>query len=147
MAEANWAEHARMQAAKQWERASAEMGKNVTDALVEYANPQPGEHVLDVACGTGAPSLKVARRVGPSGNVVATDLSDEPLKIAAERARERRLNNIRFERADVHQLPYPDSFFDLITCRFGAMFFKDLPQALSEMKRVLKPGGRVALAA
>src|SRR5947209_158455 len=126
MADANWATHARMQASQRWERASAEMGRHVTDALVSYAAPKAGERVLDVACGTGAPSLKVARRVGTTGSVVATDISEEPLKIAAERAKERGLTNIRFERVDVHQLPYPDAEFDLITCRFGAMFFADL---------------------
>jgi ubiquinone/menaquinone biosynthesis C-methylase UbiE len=145
--ETNWAEHARIQAAQRWERASAEMGKDVTNALVEYADPQPGERVLDVACGTGAPSLKVARRVGAAGNVVATDLSEEPLKIAAERAKERGLANIRFERADVHALPYADGEFDLVTCRFGVMFFADLAKALAEIRRVLTPGGRVAFAA
>jgi len=147
MADANWATHARMQASQRWERPSAQMGKHVTDALVDYAAPIPGERVLDVACGTGAPSLKVARQVGPAGSVVATDLSEEPLKIAAERASERGLSNIRFERADVHELPYADAEFDLVTCRFGVMFFRDLPRALGEIRRVLKPGGRVALAA
>jgi ubiquinone/menaquinone biosynthesis C-methylase UbiE len=147
MSDANWATHARMQASQRWERASAVMGKDVTDALVAYADPQPGERVLDVACGTGAPSLKVARKVEPGGSVVATDLSEEPLKIAATRAVERSLTNIRFERADVHHLPYGDDEFDLITCRYGVMFFRDLPKALRELRRVLKPGGRVAFAA
>ena len=147
MSEANWAEHARTQAATRWERPSAEMGKNVTDALVEFADPRPGERVFDVACGTGAPSLKVARRVGPSGLVVATDLNEEPLKIAAQRAKERGLQNMRFERADVHSLPYGEKEFDLVTSRFGVMFFADLPRALGEIRRVLKPGGRVAFAA
>ena len=147
MSSTDWAAHARMQASQRWERASAEMGKHVTDALVEYANPQPGERVLDVACGTGAPSLKVACAVEATGRVVATDLSEEPLKIAAERAKERGLTNIRFERADVHELPYSEGEFDLITCRYGAMFFRDLPRALREMRRVLRPGGRVAFAA
>jgi ubiquinone/menaquinone biosynthesis C-methylase UbiE len=136
-----------LQAAARWERPSAEMGKHVTDALVEYANPQPGERVLDIACGTGAPSLKIARRVGASGSVLATDLSGEPLKIAAERARERGLTNIQFQQADVHVLALPADQFDLVTCRFGVMFFADLPRALAEMKRVLRPGGRVAFAA
>src|SRR5690242_10168881 len=109
MTDPNWATHARMQASQRWERPSAEMGRYVTDALVDYAGPKPGERVLDIACGTGAPSLKVARRVGPAGTVVATDVSEEPLKIAAERAQERGLTNIRFECADVHALPYADS--------------------------------------
>ena len=147
MNDPNWAAHARMQASQRWERPSAEMGKHVTDALVDYAAPKSGERVLDVACGTGAPSLKVARRVGATGSVVATDVSEEPLKIAAERAKERGLTNIRFECADVHQLGYRDAEFDLITCRFGVMFFSDLSRALKEMRRVLKPGGRVAFAA
>lgn len=136
-----------MQAAARWERASAEMGKGVTDALVDYAAPQLGERVLDLACGTGAPSLKVARRVGPTGHVIATDLSEEPLKIAAERARERKLENIEFRHADAHALPFSDNDFDLITCRFGVMFFADLPRTLVEMRRVLRSGGRVAFAA
>lgn len=123
------------------------MGKGVTDALVEYADPHPGERALDLACGTGAPSLKVARRVGPKGHVIATDLSEEPLKIAGERARERNLANLEFRQADAHALPFSVSEFDLITCRFGVMFFADLPRALGEMKRVLRPGGRVAFAA
>src|SRR3954470_18041401 len=147
MSDANWAAHARMQASQRWERASAVMGKHVTEALVEYAAPQPGERVLDVACGTGAPSLKIARKVATRGSVVATDVSEEPIKIAAQRAAERNLTNIRFERADVHQLPYADNEFDLITCRYGVMFFSALPQALRELRRVLKPGGRVAFAA
>lgn len=147
MAETNWSAHARVQAAARWERPSAEMGKHVTDALVEYANPQPGARVLDVACGTGAPSLKVARHVGTGGSVVATDLSLEPLKIAAERARKRGLSNIEFRQADVHALPFGDDEFDLVTCRFGVMFFSDLPRALGEIRRVLRPGGRVAFAA
>lgn len=147
MSEANWAEHARIQAAARWERPSAEMGKHVTNALVEFANPQPGERVLDIASGTGAPSLKVARKVAPSGLVVATDINEEPLKIAAARAKERGLENMRFERADVHSLAYDDNDFDLVTCRFGVMFFADLPHALAEIHRVLKPGGRVAFAA
>lgn len=146
MAETNWSDHARVQASQKWERPSAEMGKHATSALVEYAAPQPRERVLDVACGSGAPSLQVARRVGAEGFVVATDLNEEPLKIAAQRARERSITNIRFERADVHALPYADDEFDLITCRFGVMFFADLPRALRELRRVLKPGGRVAFA-
>ena len=143
----NWADHARVQASQRWERPSAEMGKHVTNALVAYAAPQAGERVLDVACGTGAPSLQVARRVGATGSVVATDLNEEPLKIAAERARGRGITNIRFEPADVHALPYCEGEFDLITCRFGVMFFADLPKALRELRRVLKAGGRIAFAA
>jgi ubiquinone/menaquinone biosynthesis C-methylase UbiE len=143
----DWATHARMNAAKRWERPSAEMGRGATDAIVELARPQPGMRVLDVASGTGAPALQLARRVVPGGHVTATDLSPEPLNIAAQRARERGLTNLRFEVADVHKLPFPDANFDLVTSRMGVMFFSDLPRALAEMRRVLRPGGRVALLA
>lgn len=143
----DWATHARMNAAKRWERPSAEMGRGATDAIVEFARPRPGMRVLDVASGTGAPALQLARRVLPTGHVTATDLSPEPLKIAAERAQERALANIEFKIADAHQLPFDDASFDLVTSRLAVMFFSDLPRALAEMRRVLKPGGRVAMLA
>ena len=143
----DWVTHARMNAATRWERPSAEMGRGATDAIVALAQPQPGMRVLDVASGTGAPSLQIARAVAPTGHVTATDSSPEPLKIAAERARQRGLANITFEVADVHHLPFPDAGFDLVTSRCAVMFFSDLPRALGEMRRVLKPGGRVALLA
>ncbi len=143
----DWATHARMNAAKRWERPSAEMGRGATDAIVDFAQPRPGMRVLDVASGTGAPALQLARRVLPNGHVTATDQSPEPLKIAAERAQERALTNIEFKVADVHELPFDDATFHLATSRLAVMFFSDLPRALGEMRRVLKPGGRVALLA
>src|ERR1044072_5673257 len=142
-----WATHARMNAAKRWERPSAEMGRGATDAIVEFAQPRRGMRVLDVAGGTGAPALQLARRVLPDGHVTATDKSPEPLKIASERAQERALTNIEFKITDVHELPFDDAGFDLVTSRLGVMFFSDLSRALGEMRRVLRPGGRVALLA
>jgi SAM-dependent methyltransferase len=79
--------------------------------------------------------------------VVATDISDGPLKIGEQRARERDLSNIEFVPADVHHLPFADGEFDRVTSRLGVMFFADLPQALREIHRVLKPGGRASLLA
>ncbi|MGI9102885.1 MAG: class I SAM-dependent methyltransferase [Terriglobales bacterium] len=146
-AETNWATHARMNAATRWERPSAEMGRGATEAIVELAQPRPGMQVLDVASGTGAPALQMARSVVPGGRVVATDLSPEPLNIAAERARERGLQNITFQTADVHKLPFPDESFDLVTSRCGVMFFADLPRALVEIRRVLRLDGRLAVLA
>jgi SAM-dependent methyltransferase len=76
---------------------------------------------------------------------VATDISPGPLKIGEERALERGLSNMEFIPADVRQLPFVDGSFDRVTCRLGLMFFPDLPRALGEMRRVLKPGGRISL--
>lgn len=142
-----WGSQAKVAAAKRWERPSAEMGRGVTQALLEATAAQPGMVVLDVASGTGAPALNLAREVGPKGRVVATDIAHEPLTIAAERARERGLANVFLARADVHHLPFAPRSFDRVTCRLGVMFFTDLPRALGEIHRVLKPGGRVALLA
>lgn len=146
-AAANWASSTRIAAAGRWERPSAEMGRGATDALIDLAQPRPGMQVLDIASGSGAPALPIARLIAPSGHVTATDITPDPLAIAAERARERGLTNISFQRADVQGLPFDDSRFDLVTCRFGVMFFPDLPRAFGEMQRVLRPGGHVALLA
>src|SRR5574340_1227635 len=142
-----WGSRAKTEAAQRWERPSAYMGQGVTEALLEAAAARPGMEVLDVASGTGAPALQLARQVGPKGRVTASDFAREPLAIAAQRAEERGLVNVVFERADVQDLPFPDQSFELVTCRFGVMFFPDLARALREMRRVLRPGGRVALLA
>ena len=123
------------------------MGRGATEAIVELANPQPGMKTLDVACGTGAPSLQIARRVLPDGHVTAIDISPEPIEVAKQRAQDRGLTNVTFKQADVHELPFEEVSFDLATSRLGVMFFSDLPRALGEIRRVLKPGGRIALLA
>jgi ubiquinone/menaquinone biosynthesis C-methylase UbiE len=116
----------------------------MTRAIVEAAQVGPGMRVLDIACGTGEPSISLASLVG-NGEVVGVDLSPEPLKIAAQRAAQRRLTNVSFRQADAHHLPFPDSSFVRITSRLGVMFFSDLPRAAAEMHRVLKPGGKAVL--
>lgn len=118
------------------------MGSAVTQALVEYAQPGPGMHVLDLACGTGEPGISLAQRVGSAGSVTACDLSSELLEVAAQRARNKKLGNFSTQKADAHQLPFPDQYFDLATCRFGVMFFHDPERALAELRRVLKLGAR-----
>ncbi|HYA95433.1 MAG TPA: class I SAM-dependent methyltransferase [Terriglobales bacterium] len=142
-----WNAFARAQAAQRWKRQSAAMGRQMTEAIVAEAKVQPGMHVLDVASGTGEPAISIAQRLNGTGLVVGIDISAEPLKIAEQRARERGLSNTRFEQADVHSLPFANASFDRVTCRLGIMFFSDLPRALSEIRHVLKPGGRVTLLA
>lgn len=123
------------------------MGRDVTEALVEYARPEPGMRVLDLASGTGEPAISLAARVGPEGHVTALDLSADLLAIAAERARGRGLNNFSTRQADAHSLPFPADSFDLATSRFGVMFFRDAVFALGELGRVLRPGARACFLA
>lgn len=143
----DWNSFSRANASQKWRKQSAAMGSGMTEAIVEAAKVAQGMRVLDIACGTGEPSITIANLLHGTGEVVGVDLSGGPLALAAQRAKQRGLSNVRFQEADVHQLPFPDSSFDRITTRLGVMFFADLPQALREMHRVLKPGGRVALLA
>ena len=141
----DWGSSYRLIAADKWKAKSAAMGRHVTEAIVDYAQPLPGMQVLDLASGTGEPAISLALRMGPGGHITAFDLSAELLEIAAERARERKLSNFVVKQGDAHELPFPDNTFDLITSRFGVMFFQ--AKALHEARRVLKPGGRACFLA
>jgi SAM-dependent methyltransferase len=143
----DWGSQYRLVASEQWKAKSAFMGKPVTDALVDYARPVPGMKILDLASGTGEPAITLAERVGPTGQVVALDLSADLLRIAEQRARQRGLENFTTEASDAHALPFPDNHFDLATSRFGVMFFRDVQTALGELGRVLRPGARACFLA
>jgi ubiquinone/menaquinone biosynthesis C-methylase UbiE len=143
----DWNSFARVNAAQRWRKSSAAMGRPMTECIVTAANITPNLHVLDVASGTGEPAISIAAALNGTGHVTATDISSEPLTIAEQRAAERNLTNIEFRVADVHSLAFPDNSFDRITCRLGVMFFSDLPRALSEIHRVLTPGGFATLLA
>jgi len=137
-----WGSSYRLIASEKWKAKSAAMGRDVTDALVEYARPKSGMNVLDLASGTGEPAISLASRVGFEGHVTALDLSSDLLAIAAERAQQRGLKNFSTQQADAHRLPFPDQSFDLVTSRFGVMFFQGCERALREVIRVLKPGAQ-----
>jgi ubiquinone/menaquinone biosynthesis C-methylase UbiE len=143
----DWNSFSRANASQKWRKQSAAMGSGMTEAIVAAAKVAPGMRVLDIACGTGEPSITIARLLQGTGEVVGVDLSGGPLAVAGERAKQHGLSNVRFQQADVHHLPFPANSFDRITSRLGVMFFADLPRSLQEMHRVLKPGGRVALLA
>jgi ubiquinone/menaquinone biosynthesis C-methylase UbiE len=147
MAEQIWDSFARLNAGERFKRQSAEMGSAVTEAIVEEARVLPGMKILDVACGSGEPSISIAALLKGRGEVVGVDMAAEPLKVARVRAEKRGLENVEYIQADVHALPFGDNSFDRVTSRLGVMFFGDLGKALGEMRRVLKPGGRVALLA
>lgn len=141
----DWNSFGRANASQKWRRQSAAMGNDMTRAIVAAAQARSGMRVLDIACGTGEPAISLAAVLIGDGDVVGVDISPAPLKIAGERAIQRGLSNVTFQQADAHELPFPNNSFDCITSRLGIMFFSDLPRALSEMRRVLKPEGRAIL--
>ena len=124
-----------------------EQSRAATEAIFEAARIRPGMQVLDIASGPGEPALTIAERIGASGSVTATDLVPEMLAAAEENARSSGLTNITFQQANAEALPFADEQFDVVTCRFGVMFFPDVQRGLGEIRRVLKPDGRAALVA
>jgi len=114
--------------------------------MLDMAGAQAGERVLDVACGTGLVSFRLAAAVGVRGAVVGTDISGEMIEAARRQAAERGLDNASFERSDAEALPFADASFDAAVCGLGLMYVPDPVKALCEMRRLLRPGGRAAAA-
>jgi ubiquinone/menaquinone biosynthesis C-methylase UbiE len=112
---------------------------------LDLAALAPGEHVLDLACGTGLLTLAAADAVGPDGTVVGTDLSGQMVEVARQRAAARQLPNATFARMDAETLDLPDATFDVVLCSLGLMYVPDPARAIREWQRVLKPGGRVVI--
>jgi demethylmenaquinone methyltransferase / 2-methoxy-6-polyprenyl-1,4-benzoquinol methylase len=100
----------------------------------------PGDRVLDVATGTGDLAVELATRVAPGGEVIGSDFSERMLELARAKA-----PDVRFEWGNALDLDYPDDSFDAVTVGFGARNFSDLAAGLSEMTRVVRPGGRVVV--
>jgi ubiquinone/menaquinone biosynthesis C-methylase UbiE len=111
--------------------------------LVEQAALQPGQRVLDVACGTGAVTQLAAQQVGPTGKVVGLDLTPGMLAIA--RTRSAAATSIEWHEGSAEALPFPDASFDVVLCQQGVQFFPNRVAALREMRRVLVPGGKLWL--
>jgi SAM-dependent methyltransferase len=105
-----------------------------------------GGRVLDIASGSGQPAFLAAERVGPEGRVVAIDFAAPMVAAARRLAAARGVTNIDVREMDAEHLDFPDESFDAVTCACGLMFFPDAARAVSEMRRVLKPGGRLAVA-
>lgn len=120
--------------------------KPAHDLLMEVADIQPSESILDIAAGTGLITLRMADEVGRSGNVLATDISDEMVKIGNNKVRSKGIANVIFERMDAENLSSENNSFDLVTCALGLMYFPDPSAALAEMYRVLRNGGRAVVA-
>jgi demethylmenaquinone methyltransferase/2-methoxy-6-polyprenyl-1,4-benzoquinol methylase len=107
---------------------------------VDLADVGPGSQVLDVASGTGDLAIELARRVAPTGDVIGSDFSEEMLERARQKA-----PGLTWEWGNALDLPYASARFDAATVGFGARNFSDLDRGLSEMARVVKPGGKVVV--
>jgi ubiquinone/menaquinone biosynthesis C-methylase UbiE len=110
--------------------------------LVEAAGIRPVDRTLDVACGTGVVTRLLAERVGPAGTVVGLDINPEMLTVARVAAPQ---PNIEWVEGSAVRMALPDATFDQVLCEQELQFVLDKPAAIAEMRRVLKPGGRLAL--
>jgi len=122
------------------------MFQPITQALIDDAGIVAGQSILDVAGGSGEPSLTISKRVGPTGSVICTDVVAEMVNIAQSEARQKGLTNIEFRQCAADALPFENDSFDVVVCRLGAMFFPDPLAALREMLRVAQSPGVIALA-
>jgi len=114
-----------------------------TELMLDLAGVAEGSRVLDVAAGAGDQSIQAAERVGPRGEVLATDISAAILAKARENAARAGLSNIRTQVADGEDLRVARASFDAAISRLGLIYFPDLPRALSGMREALKPGGSI----
>jgi SAM-dependent methyltransferase len=141
---------------ERWERAAAgwsrradsvqEFGMRVSVWMVEHLGLQPGQTVLDLACGPGDTGFLAAELVKPGGALIATDASRAMLGVASGRARDLGVTNVEFKQMELEWIDLPVASVDAIVCRWGLMFAFDPAAALQEVRRVLRPAGRVALA-
>jgi ubiquinone/menaquinone biosynthesis C-methylase UbiE len=139
-----WDAAAQARASDRWAECSALWNTAMTDALLSAAALTPNSVVLDLAAGSGDPALTIAERV-IRGRVIALDSSRAGLLLASTHARRLGLGaKVTFVQADAHTIPLTSNCVDRVTCRCGIMFFDDTGRVMSEVLRVLKPGGRAA---
>jgi ubiquinone/menaquinone biosynthesis C-methylase UbiE len=115
-----------------------------TQMMLDVAEVRTGSRVLDVAAGTGDQTIMAAQRVGPTGYVLATDISASMLKLAADTVREAGLNNVETRVMDAEAIDLEADSFDAVVCQLGLMLFPDPAKVLRAMRRVVRPGGKVA---
>jgi SAM-dependent methyltransferase len=129
----------------EWSELIDRSAGKVSERLVEMAGIKKGDRVLDVAAGYGEPSLTAARRVGPEGSLVATDISAEMLEFGRKRAAANDVENIEFMQSDASSLDFPPESFDAAVSRWGIIFEPDGEGAAAKVRGFLKRGGRFAI--
>src|SRR5215218_8683135 len=135
------------QMAAGWEderRSVWQASRVVGEWLVDALDPEPGETVLELAAGVGDTGFAAADRLGPSGRLISTDFSAPMIEAARRRAQELGISNAEFRTMDAERMDLEDGSVDGVLCRWGYMLMADPVAALSETKRVLRDGGRVA---
>ena len=118
----------------------------VGEALLEALDAQPGDKIIDMGSGTGEPALTLARRMNGHVDITGIDAADGMVKVAQKKVADEKLSGISFTTMPAEKMTFPDNSFDRALCRFGVMLFEDPLQGLKEMRRVLKPDSRYALA-
>ncbi len=129
-----------------WSAFNDRSDRHISERLVELAGVQSGSRVLDVAAGYGEPALTAARKAGPEGSVVATDISAEMLAFGRERAAAAGLGNVEFIESDASSLDFPPASFDGAVSRWGIIFEPDAEAAAGRIRGFLRPGARMAIA-
>ncbi len=130
---------------KKWDNITMDFLTPPGKAIIAAIQPSGNDKVLDIAAGTGEPGLTIAKML-EGGSVMITDLAEDMLIVAKEKATAKGISNVQMMACDVCELPFEDNSFDAVSCRFGFMFFPDMQLAANEIFRVLKPGGRFAAA-
>lgn len=128
-----------------WEATVATWMEPATTAMLAMANVNPGARVLDLASGAGSQTLSAARRVGPLGHVVASDISETMLQHVQQNARAAGLDNVSTLAGAAEALVVAEQSFEAVICRLGLMLFVEPAKALAAARRALKPGGKIAV--
>jgi len=124
----------------------AAMTAEVSRSLIDHLAPQAEERLLDIACGAGDPALGLLEAVSGQARLVALDPVEDLAGATRAAARDAGVVGLAATCARVEQLPFGEACFDAASCRFGAMFFRPVEAGLAELRRVLRPAGRVTLA-
>lgn len=149
-------EDQRLEMLERWERGAAgwsrradsiqEFGMRVSVWMVEHLDLQPGQRVLDLAAGPGDTGFLAAELVKPGGTLISSDASRAMLGVASGRARDLGVTNVEFKRLELEWIDLPTASVDAVLSRWGLMFALDPAAALQECRRVIRPGGRIAVA-